>query len=129
MQKRDAYKTIYDAVNIVPYKYTAYGFRDHILNGEEVSDVAVPYYDKFALFPIFPDMATGNLDNSYQKMKDEKVDELLVTSAVKVGSQGAVSYNGKTIEPKFNKYEQNFADLRRQLNTDPEEGDEITAGT
>jgi len=68
MDKRDAYKKIYDAVNIVTTKYTAYGFRDHILNGDEVSDVAVAYYNKFALFPLFPCIATGRMNGIYQEM-------------------------------------------------------------
>lgn len=127
--KQKAYKEVYDAVNIVPFKYTAYGFRDHTLNGDQITDLAVPYYDKFALFPLFNGIATGNLDSIYKKMQAEGVDELLMTSAVKVGSQGAVSYDGTTIPAKFNKYVQYYADLRRQLNTDPEEGDNITAGT
>jgi len=32
-QKRDAYDVVYKAVNIVTTKYTAYGFRQHLLNG------------------------------------------------------------------------------------------------
>jgi hypothetical protein len=62
-------------------------------------------------------------------MIDEKVDMLLMTSAVKVGSQGAVSFDGETISEPFNKYEQDYSYLRRQLNTDPEEKDENHIGT
>jgi uncharacterized protein YutD len=68
---QDAYKTVYGALNIVPTKYTAYGFREHTLNGNNVSDVAVAYYNKFALFPIFPCMATGKMEGVYNKMSDE----------------------------------------------------------
>ena len=125
----EAYKEVYRALNIVPTKYTAYGFRQHSLNGNQVSDVAVAYYNKFALFPIFPCMATGKMEAVYQKMIDEKVDMLLMTSAVKVGSQGAVSFDGETISEPFNKYEQDYSYLRRQLNTDPEEKDENHIGT
>ena len=125
----EAYKEVYRALNIVPTKYTAYGFRQHSLNGNQVSDVAVAYYNKFALFPIFPCMATGKMEAVYQKMVDEKVDMLLMTSAVKVGSQGAVSFDGETISEPFNKYEQDYSYLRRQLNTDPEEKDENHIGT
>lgn len=127
--KVDAYKTIYDAVNIVTTKYTAYGFREHVLNGENQSNIAVAYYNKFALFPLFPCISTGNMHNIYNKMLEEGVDMLLMTSAVKVGSQGAVKYDGKSINSPFNKYIQSFAYLRRQLNTDPEEGDKIPIGT
>lgn len=125
----EAYKTVYEALNIVPTKYTAYGFRQHSMNGSQVSDVAVAYYNKFALFPIFPCMATGKMEAIYDKMVAEGVDMLLMTSAVKVGSQGAVSFDGEGISQPFNKYTQSYAYLRRQLNTDPEEKDESALGT
>jgi hypothetical protein len=129
VKSQEAYETVYKALNIVPTKYTAYGFRNHTLNGNQVSDVAVAYYNKFALFPIFPCMATGKMEGIYQKMLDEGVDMLLMTSAVKVGSQGAVSYNGEIISEPFNKYTQDYSYLRRQLNTDPEEKDTNHIGT
>lgn len=127
--KVDAYKLIYDAVNIVTTKYTAYGFRDHTLNGEDCSDVAVAYYNKYSLAPLFACVATGNMAKIYDKMKNEKVDMLLMTSAIKIGSQGAVKYDGNDIAQNFNKYEQDYSYLRRQLNTDPEEGDKMALGT
>ncbi len=127
--KRDAFKLIYDKTNLVTTKYTAYGFRDHTTNGNKVSSLSVPYYNKFALFPIFECLATGKLKDIYNKMKNEGVDNLLMTSAVKVGLQGNVKFNGETIDKPFNKYTQRLAALRRQLNTDPEEGDVIAAGT
>jgi hypothetical protein len=74
-------------------------------------------------------MATGKMEAVYQKMIDEEVDMLLMTSAVKVGSQGAVSFDGETISEPFNKYEQDYSYLRRQLNTDPEDKDETHIGT
>ncbi len=89
----------------------------------------MPYYNKFALFPIFECLATGPLKGVYNKMKNEGVDNLLMTSAVKVGLQGHVNFNGEIIDKPFNKYTQRFAALRRQLNTDPEEGDVVAAGT
>lgn len=129
MDKQEAYNTIYDAVNIVSTKYTAYGFRDHTQNGEEESDVAVAYYNKFALFPLFPCISTGNMHGIYNKMLNEKVDMLFMTSAVKVGSQGAVEYKDGVINDKFNTYTQEYGFLRRQQNTDPEEGDTTALGT
>lgn len=129
MDKKEAYNKIYDAVNIVTTKYTAYGFRTHTLNGDGVSDVAVPYYNKFALFPLFDCIATGPMKGIYGKMRNEKVDMLLMDSAVKLGSQGAVEFDGESINEPFNVYEQDFGFLRRQLNTDPEEGDTIAVGT
>lgn len=129
----DAYDTVYKAVNIVTTKYTAYGVRDHTLYNDkyngEVSDVAVTYYNKYALFPLFPCIATGRMGAIYQKMLDEKVDTLFMTSAVKVGSQGAVEFNGETIDKPFNVYTQQYSFLRRQLNTDPEEGEASNLGT
>lgn len=127
--KKEAWDLIYNKVNIVTTKYTAYGFREHNLNKETTSDVAVPYYNKFALFPVFPCTAYGHMKGIYEKMLNEGVDMLLMTSAVKVGSQGAVEYKDGKIDAPFNKYEQEFGFLRRQLNTDPEEGDAIAIGT
>ncbi len=127
--KVEAYNTVYEAVNIVTTKYTAYGFRDHTLNDEKMSDVCVAYYNKFALFPLFPGIATGHMAGIYQKMLNEKVDMLLMDSAVKVGSQGAVEYKDGAINEPFNVYEQDFTFLRRQLNTDPEEGEFANIGT
>lgn len=132
--KREAFNTIYENVNLVATKYTAYGFRSHNVNGEKTSDLAVPYYNKFALFPLFDCLATGYMKNVYDKMKAEGVDNLLMTSAVKVGSQGHTEYNGTDIanvgeNRYFNVYQQSLQSLRRQLNTDPEEGDTAAVGT
>ena len=129
MDQKDAYKLIYEKVNLVTTKYTAYGFRDHTTNGKKVSNLSVPYYNKFALFPIFDCIATGKLKNVYDKMKESKVDNLLMTSAVKVGLQGHSEFNGETISKPMNVYTQRLSALRRQLNTDPEEGDVVAAGT
>ena len=129
MDQKDAYKLIYEKVNLVTTKYTAYGFRDHTTNGKKVSNLSVPYYNKFALFPIFDCIATGKLKNVYDKMKESKVDNLLMTSAVKVGLQGHSEFDGETISKQLNVYTQRLSALRRQLNTDPEEGDVVAAGT
>lgn len=128
-KKAESFKIIYDAVSIVATKYTAYGFRQHTLNGETQSNLAVAYYNKFALFPLFSCMATGNMSGIYQKMLDEGVDMMFMESAVKVGSQAPVSYDGNAISKPFNKYTQKFAFIRRQLNTDPEEGSLIHIGS
>lgn len=124
-----AYKEIYDAINITPTKYTAYGFREHITNGSQSTKVAIPYYNKFALFPIFPCMASGNMKGIYDKMIKEGVDMALMDSAVKVGSQGAVKYDGTSINEPFTTYIQEFSFIRKQLNTDPEEGSKSTVGS
>lgn len=78
-----------------------------------VSDVAVPYYNKFALFPIFPCLATGPMKQVYEKMKNERVDMLFMDSAVKVGSEGAIKYDPKALDKPFNVYTQHMGFLRR----------------
>lgn len=130
LDKADAYKLVYSAVNIVATKYTAYGIRDHNQqDGSQASNVAIHYYDKFALFPIFPCLATGRMNTIYNQMLKQGVDQMLMGSAVKVGSMGAIKFNGSTFEGKFNIYKQRYDHLRNQLNTDPEEGDIMAIGT
>ena len=125
----DAYKTIYDAVNIVTTKYTAYGFRSHNVDKNNLTSVAVPYYNKFALFPIFPCIATGKMATLYDEMLKQGVDMMMMTSAVKLGSQGAVEFKDGKLSAPFVKYTQSYGFLRRQLNTDPEEDSESNLGT
>lgn len=129
MDKADAYKLVYSAVNIVATKYTAYGIHEHSINGSHVSNVAVHYYDKFALFPIFPCLATGRMNAIYNEMLKQGVDQMLMDSAVKVGSVGAIKFDGSKLSGPFNKYTQRYDHLRNQLNTDPEEGDLMAIGT
>ena len=129
MDKADAYKLVYSAVNIVTTKYTAYGIHEHSINGSHVSNVAVHYYDKFALFPIFPCLATGRMNAIYNEMLKQGVDQMLMDSAVKVGSVGAIKFDGSKLSGPFNKYTQRYDHLRNQLNTDPEEGDLMAIGT
>jgi hypothetical protein len=76
----EAYDKVHTAV-IGTQKYTAYGFR--FRNG-----VQYVYYNKMALFPMFKCICTGKMANIYQKMKGQKIDMLMVNSAVKAGSQG-----------------------------------------
>lgn len=133
IEQYEAYKKIFEATTLVTTKYTAYGMRPQNWideNGNyQQTDIAVPYYNKFALFPLFDCIATGKMRGIYDKMRNEGVDMLLMTSAIKIGSQGSVSFNGEQIEGTFNKYEQNYDFLRRQLNTDPEEEHAIAMGT
>ena len=129
MDKADAYKLVYSAVNIVATKYTAYGIHEHSINGSQVSNVAVHYYDKFALFPILPCLATGRMNAIYNEMLKQGVDQMLMDSAVKVGSVGAIKFDGSKLSGPFNKYTQRYDHLRNQLNTDPEEGDLMAIGT
>ncbi len=129
MDKADAYKLVYSAVNIVATKYTAYGIHEHSINGNTASNVAVHYYNKFALFPIFPCLATGRMNTIYNEMLKQGVDQMLMSSAVKVGSVGAIKFDGSKFSGPFNKYTQRYDHLRNQLNTDPEEGDLMAIGT
>lgn len=53
--------------------------------------VPVHYYNKYALFPLFKDISYGFTAELYKKMNDPKtgVDMVMMTSAVKSGSQAA----------------------------------------
>lgn len=129
-------------------KYTAKGRRVDAIGN--ITD----YYHKYALFPIFPMNATGKSANIYNMMKTNNVDMVLISSAVKVGSQGAVAnpkwddyrqdgdkdnkanYNKDgSLKPifsesfKVNPYSVSFEYLRKQLNTDPNEKKYMNIGT
>lgn len=143
----DAYTKVITTV-IGTQKYTAKGRRVDAIGN--ITD----YYHKYALFPIFPMNATGKLANIYNMMKTNNVDMVLISSAVKVGSQGAVSNpkwddyrqdsdeNNKanykedgSLKPifsesfKVNPYSVSFEYLRKQLNTDPNEKKYMNIGT
>lgn len=131
----EAYQKVVTTV-IGNQKYTAFG---RMLLG----NTSVPYYHKMALFPIFDCVATGKLRNIFDKMKQQKIDMLLMNSAVKVGSMGSQAvdwskYNdGSEGDTRpvfkdvfnFNTYELDFAYLRKQLNTDPNEKEMMRMGT
>lgn len=143
----DAYTKVITTV-IGTQKYTAKGRRVDAIGN--ITD----YYHKYALFPIFPMNATGKSANIYNMMKTNNVDMVLISSAVKVGSQGAVSNpkwddyrqdsdeNNKanykedgSLKPifsesfKVNPYSVSFEYLRKQLNTDPNEKKYMNIGT
>lgn len=143
----DAYTKVITTV-IGTQKYTAKGCRVDAIGN--ITD----YYHKYALFPIFPMNATGKSANIYNMMKTNNVDMVLISSAVKVGSQGAVSNpkwddyrqdsdeNNKanykedgSLKPifsesfKVNPYSVSFEYLRKQLNTDPNEKKYMNIGT
>lgn len=146
-QIADAYTKVITTV-IGTQKYTAYGRR------QDSTGNIVDYYHKYALFPIFPMLATGKLGNIYNMMKTNNTDMVLISSAVKVGSQGAVAnpkwddyrqdddkdnkanYNKDgSLKPLFsesfkvNPYPVSFEYLRKQLNTDPNEKKYMNIGT
>lgn len=143
----DAYTKVITTV-IGTQKYTAKGRRVDAIGN------ITNYYHKYALFPIFPMNATGKSANIYNMMKTNNVDMVLISSAVKVGSQGAVSNpkwddyrqdsdeNNKanykedgSLKPifsesfKVNPYSVSFEYLRKQLNTDPNEKKYMNIGT
>ncbi len=124
IDQKEATDIIYENVALVTTKYTAYGIRKH-----EITGAAIHYVNKFALFPLFKCNATGNMRGIYEKMHAQGVDMLMMTSAVKVGSQGAVTFSGTEITDDFATYSQPYALLRKQLKTDPEEGDTGAMGT
>ena len=121
----EAYRLIYERVQLVTTKYTAYGVRPH----PEIPNLPVTYLNKFAMFPLFKSIATGKLATIYTNMKDQGVDNLLMDSAIKIGSEGSVKWNGTEFNKPFHVYPQYYEFLRRQLNTDPEEGETMHLGT
>lgn len=136
LQKASAYTDILTTV-IGTQKYTAYGRRI-----DPATKLLTVYFNKYALFPIFKCIATGHLRNIYDAMKDQGVDMVMIQSAVKIGSQGAKDINWDKYSKKagdglpefrssfkFNKYEQEFRYLRKQLNTDPTEDWKMNFGT
>lgn len=138
MQKHQAYQQVVTSV-IGSQKYTAFGRRLHKGTG-----IQVTYYNKMALFPLFKCIATGKMQNVFNKMKSQGIDMLMVNSAVKVGSQGSKPIEWNTYAQnqeeystkpsfdesfEFNTYEQKFLYLRKQLNTDPKEESMMSMGT
>ena len=67
-------------------KYMAFGNR--FRNG-----LAIPYFNKMALFPLFKSVATGDLKALYDRMVDENnpIDMVMFNSAVKAGSQNPMA--------------------------------------
>ena len=143
----DAYTKVITTV-IGSQKYTAKGRRVDAIGN--ITD----YYHKYALFPVFPMFASGKMGNIYSMMKNNDVDMVLMSSAVKVGSQGAVAnpkwddyrqdddkdnkanYNKDgSLKPifsesfKVNPYSVSFEYLRKQLNTDPNENKYMNIGS
>ena len=80
-----AYKLIQTEV-VGAQKYTAYGFRYQ-------SGLAVPYYNKMALFPLFKNMCTGNMAKLYDAVTKQGIDMVMINSAVKLGSQDNAKIN------------------------------------
>lgn len=127
-KQQEAYHLVTTTV-IGAQKYTAYGMR---MSSD--GKTCIPYYNKMALFPVFKCIATGEFAKIYDKMinnKDENgnpqpIHQLLINSAVKVGSEGAVDYSR---DVKFNVRQEPFSRLRKQFNTDPHHKDEQAMGT
>ena len=122
-----AYEKIMKA-SFKPLKYMAFGRR--MENG-----LAVPYFNKMALFPLFESVATGDIRKLYDRMTDKnnKIDMVLFESAVKAGSKNPLSWKDKDGKVndlyQFTTYKQNMKYLRQQLATDPHTHEEQMAGT
>ena len=123
-----AYRIVVGAL-LSTEKYSAFGYRME-------DGVTIHYYNKFALFPIFDQIAYGFTADLYQKMKEANVDMVLFDSAVKAGSENAQKFNPdmtdeevKNFSFKGKTYEQRYAFIRRQLNTEPHESETMHVGT
>lgn len=126
LSDQHAFKLIYDAM-LGASKYSAYGYR-------KVGNIKVQYYNKFALFPIFEQMATGFTQAILEKMKAQGIDMIMMDSAVKVGSQSPMGISQEMMDDPsklgdFDVYEQDYKFIRKQLNTDPHEKETTTMGT
>lgn len=136
LKSAEAYKIVMNAL-IGAQKYSAYGYRK--LDQEKnpnTDDVMVHYYDKFALFPIFPQIAPAFSRMVLDKMQKQKIDMLMMDSAVKTGSENAKECNPEKYDSpesfedfQFDTYEQDYSFIRRQLNTDPNETRRNNMGT
>lgn len=124
-QKADAFAELQEFI-IGAQKYSAFGHR----NDDQLGSLLIPYYNKMALFPIFPSIAMGDMGKVYNKMINEGVDMLLFDSAVKIGNKHNSEFKqGKGIEEPFVTFKQDLRYLRKQLNTDPNGKIEMNLGT
>lgn len=129
--KWDSDKRLYAEANSVvlnAMKYVAFGTRFE-------GGLGIPYFNKMALFPLFKSIATGDLKPLYDRMTAsvQPIDAILFTSAVKAGSQAAISYyekDGSIADlNRLVTYTQKFKYIRQQLETDPHTHEEQMAGT
>lgn len=124
-QKADAFAELQEFI-VGAQKYSAFGHR----NDDQLGSLLIPYYNKMALFPIFPSIAMGDMGKVYNKMINEGVDMLLFDSAVKIGNKHNSKFEqGKGIEEPFVTFKQDLRYLRKQLNTDPNRKIEMNLGT
>lgn len=128
MTNAKAYHIIMEA-QISTQKYSAFGYR--MENG-----IPVHFYNKFALFPLFEGISYGFTRILYEKMTDKEnpVDMVMFSSAVKAGSEGSQTFNPEMENPEEFSfagriYKQRYKYIRRQLNTDPKAIDDMAMGT
>ena len=117
--QQDAYHTVIKA-SLRVLKYVAYGTRFEHGN-------AVPYFNKMALFPLFKNIATGDMQHLYERMtREDGIDMVMFESAVKVGSKHPTSTSDLE---NLVVYNQDIQYLRQQLNTKGHPEPHINAGT
>lgn len=113
-------------------KYMSFGF-----NFDDKNSLAIPFFNKMAIFPLMRGLATGDNKVLYDRMNnpDSPVDMVLFNSAVKVGGRQRFSFYKDTHNKEINDlsdipvYVQEYKYLRKQLVTDPHHHDEASLGT
>ena len=118
-----------EAVRFMMYPLKMVHFGDDF-----VGDLNVPRLNKMAMFTVFRPIATGDLKAMYDRMNTQDptmrpVEMITVAQASKVGLNNPISLyedraNTKLGDlSKLDVFEQEFVNLRHQLETEPHEGE------
>lgn len=113
-------------------KYMSFG-----MNFNEPNNLAIPFFNKMAIFPLVRGLATGDNKVLYDRMNNPEspIDMVLFSTAVKVGGRQKFSFYKDTHNKEINDitdipiYTQEFKYLRKQLVTDPHHHDDASLGT
>ena len=113
-------------------KYMSFG-----MNFNESNNIAIPFFNKMAIFPLVRGLATGDNKILYDRMNNPEspIDMVLFSTAVKVGGRQKFSFYKDTHNKEINDiadipiYTQEFKYLRKQLVTDPHHHDDSSLGT